>query len=333
MLAACSNDEPALQRQVSTLSVPIEVAVSTPDVSVSRALGDPGLDDELPPPANLYVLAWLETADSKYELTYKAFTGLTTADWEYQQGALQEDADARYRLRNKVILPFKSAARPGTTGTPVGRVYAIASTRALTDVQLKAITTATYESVIGATEAKTFTTSADATLQAAVLDCAGWTGVELRDLYTNPAGDLRTDAGGVGNGRVIYDTGVEGGVRCGEVRLYHCAAKIDFLWEVAATLRPATYVNSITVKQLPTVCRLFDPVHNPDAATTMLSITTTPGSRWIGREYDYALQPATGTLTYDVDLENKTDVANRTLVPGSLNNVFTAWYRVVANVQ
>jgi hypothetical protein len=55
-------------------------------------------------------------------------------------------------------------------------------------------------------------------------------------------------------------------------------------------------------------------------------------SKWIGRKYVYVLQPYNpSTLTYDVDLEGKADIANQAS-PAAVSGYYTTWYRIRANI-
>lgn len=334
MLTACNNDDAPETTSSIAFSVPIEIVTSNLPTNGSRVTGDPGLNDELPPPSCLYFFAWMQSTATKYELIYKSITGLTTDYWTYSLGTDSEDKNSRYKLKNNAVLPFKTSVLTQANGTQIGRIYVIASSKALDNTQLQAITTATYQSVLTSTEAVSFTSSPDATLQAATASFADWTSLDLRDLYSNPIGDDAVDANNVGNGRVVFDSNAEGGIQCGTIRLYHCAAKIDYTWEIDKAQQTTTSVNSITVKSLPTTCKVFEPTKNPSTTVTTQNITATTDTKWLGRGYFYALQPQNGSLTYDVDFNGShADITDRTFTPSSLNPTFTGWYRVIATVQ
>ncbi len=338
LLTACSgNDEPVAQGQSVTLTVPIELVVSNPLVPGTRATGDPGLDDELPPPAQLYVFAWVLNAEDRYTLLY-THRDLQTKDWTYTLGTNGEDASARYRLNEKLVIPAKLTIKSSNNNEQVGRIFAIATNKALTADQLSTIA-GSYSSVVTATPVSDnissviFDSSPNATLAQSTLPLADWTSNDLRDLYTNPYEDPNEDNQGVGNGYVVYDSTFPYKIRCGTVRLYHCAAKVDFTWEMDASLRQTESVASITVKNLPTSCKLFMPTANPEGTATQ-SIATTIETQWIGREYRYMLQPPTGIINYDVGFSgSRTDVSNAAFNPVSVNGVFTGWYRIVATVK
>jgi hypothetical protein len=355
LLTACSSDDTSdtNSSQRLTIKVPVEVVTDHAVQFGTRAaaIGDPGYDDELPYPTNLYIWAWVQVASSRWELLFQKYEGLTATDWTYKQNTTgTEDQSSRYDLQREVTLSYESPVIGAASGVQVGRVYAVASNKALTQIQLEAISGDTYKSVITATTAQSFTTSPDATLQAATLNTAGWTSTDLRDFYSNPLGDTGTDASGILNGRVISRPSNTYHVEVGTVRLYHCAAKADFTWEVAESLRPTTWVKTITITNVPTVCTVFNPTHNAisDIATTTETITTDMGSQWIGREYRYVLQQGVGSLadltsingnlSYKVEFGAPATATPRStvstaFVPIGLNQVFTGWYRVRATVQ
>lgn len=338
LLTACSgNDEPVAQGQSVTLTVPIELVVSNPLVPGTRATGDPGLDDELPPPAHLYAFAWVYGANDEYTFYYTHRGGLTSTDWTYTLGTDSEDASARYRLNKKLVIPSVVSVKKSNDGDQVGRIYAIATNKELTAEQLKTIA-GSYASVVTATPGTddistgSFDSSPEYTLAQATLSLADWTSDELRDLYTTPYADPNKDYQGVGNGYVVYNSSSANKILCGTLRLYHCAAKVDFTWEMDASLRATESVSGITLWELPTSCRLFSPTWNPDEEYTSVSITTDVDTKWIGRQYFYILQPNTGEFTYSVSYSGERATTNSRFSPTTVNRVFTGWYRVVAKI-
>ena len=128
----------------------------------------------------------------------------------------------------------------------------------------------------------------------------------------------------------------------GPVRLYHCAAKYDFTWEVAAALQGTTSLSSITLRNLPTTCRVFQPTQNPAGTATRTVIGNaeadnrlTPANQWIGRAYTYALQPPAGTVDYTVTFAGSASRPQKeaSFTPALLNDTYTGWYRIIANIE
>ena len=324
-LAGCANHDRPDDDTPFTLSAPIAVLTAHTPVSSRAMTGDPGEDDELPPPGNLYVFAWIETPSGKYELYHTARTGLTAADWTYRVGGDGEDRTSRYDLNRALQLKFQALARAAADGTPVGRVYAVATSRALTDSQLQSILGTTYQAALTSGESVRFASSPDASLRQATASLAGWTITELRDLYSTPAG--------LSGGQVKASAANPGHATCEPLRLYHCAAKFDFLWEVAPALQPTTTVRQIEVTGLPTICRLFQPTANPADGPTSVTQATDEGSQWLGRTYFYALQPPSAKLTYDVRFTGRPDKTGIAFTPANPDPTFTGWYRIIATVN
>ncbi len=65
---------------------------------------------------------------------------------------------------------------------------------------------------------------------------------------------------------------------------------------------------------------------NPDAPIN-------PGNKWIGRQYIYALQPATADINYRVTFEGGRAAASRTFDVTNPNTLFTGWYRIIATAK
>ncbi len=322
---SCHKENIPLQDEYLTMSVPIEVVTDNMPASASRVAGDPGKDDEIPPPTNIYVFSWIKTSASTWQLIHAKRENLTADDWEYSLGTNQEDQDSHYKLKNNIVLKFTESVTGANESEQIGRTYVIATHRVLTNEQLNAITTAAYAAVLTSATALSFNTSPDAVLQNATLDLTGWTNLELRDLYTTPYG--------YDSGLITYSSTETDRAVHSKTRLYHCAAKIDFTWEVVKSLQETTSINNIVVTTLPTTCKLFKPTDNP-AGTSQVTINTKTDTKWIGREYIYALQPPAGTITYNVDFTGtRTDIIGRTFTPASLNSTFTGWYRIVALVK
>lgn len=332
LLMGCSSENVQPEDDHCTLRVPIEVAIENNPIVQSRTMGDPGYNDELQPPKHLYIFAWIQTGTNNYELLYIHRKDIVASEWSYLPGVSGEDNTARYQLNENLYLTFSSQVMNATEKTNMGRIYAIASSRPFTLQQLETMLGDTYKNVLTSPVPLKTTTSPDMALQAALVDLADWTGEDLRDLYSNPLGDPQTDLKNIANGRIVYTAASASKAYVGDVRLYHCAAKIDFTWEVAPELRNTTSVRRITIKELPTICKLFEPTKNRVGHKEQ-SIMTTPPTKWTGREYIYALQPQNGSIKYDVDFDGRTGITDKTFSPTSPNPTFTGWYRVIATIK
>lgn len=369
--AACTNDaeQPAPQRVV--LSLPIAVCETPTDDAAlrdGRSTGDPGVSPLLPAPTFLYI--WIDMTDgsSQRRLCFTKEDNIAPSNW-------QEFTDVihRWECRRLLELPEGIALKDGTTL----QIYAIASQDDLS-TNITALNTP-----LGLTgelpQIVDYTAARLAALQSATFDLASWCDTDaathsraLGNLYSTPLalmgnGNADATAAGITTDELLkngtYTVVNNGGtMRLEEVhptRLYHCAAKADFKWEVPANLQPGVKVQSITLTGLPTQLRVFEPTHNPAlggdhtaCSCPLLGASTTdpapvniltPGNQWLGREYAYVLQPPTtvstadGILSYDVTFTGRTPDSKNTLnglsSPAATNPVFTTWYRVSADIQ
>lgn len=376
-LIACSSDDiedTAGGNSTAHHTFTIPLAIAEERTTASRATGDPGIDPEPHAPATLYIWADVTLADPDGSNEEKAvlFQTYNPAPdrWEY----INDDPlhpDDRYRLAETARVVFdigKQLLKPGTTVN----IYAVA-----TDFPL-AISTALQE------EKQASNATLLGQIRTLTLDLAGWCATTpalhsaaLGNLYSNPL-PLKTahastyPASGTAEQQLtaehagIYLADALGGINenAAPTRLYHCAAKADFKWEVAVrdtdgalddaatrTLQRNTAVASVILSGLPTQLNVFTPTQNPAGTATcrLLAPTeavhlTTPGNQWIGREYAYVLQPPTtaattdGIITYGVTFSNPAAATPvRTAVSGAktdpaTNTTFTTWYRINARV-
>lgn len=379
LFAACSADEPvpAPSHPAGSFTIPITVTMNN---GASTRLGDPGIDDELPPPGNVYVFVWKKCKDAntdRYEFMLIRKEDIAESAWTpIDMGNATEE---RYRMEMKTVTSQKFT--PATQGAyneneVLGRAYAIATHKDrkisegdllgmvenLCNIDIIEDATLTNNVCFINNVSQTAINAFDTKLEAITLDCGEWTTEQLRDLYSSPiASDGRVDNTRLANGVIIYNSTLTTGAFevFGDIRMYHAAAKVDFKWEVPATLQDKIAVKKITTKNLPTTCKIFEPTDNPTTTTNHYVIggatndtdvnsginhnivqPINPGNKWIGREYFYALQPPTGTITYDVEFEDinandsytKSKISNATFTATPLSNVFTGWYRINATI-
>ncbi len=340
-LTACSTDEHDIPSPAphTHLTVPVEIHVDNASLFQNRATGDPGIDKVLPPPTHLYLFSWIKLSGENYQLIHTAHNFLSE-NWVYLSPS---ETTSRYRLLVYIPLEFTYDQLESAVGEQVGRTYAVASTRALTGDQLI--------SIVGTTRAAAITSagiplglssSPDADLRQALVNFAGWTSTDFRDLYSSPADDTGSDP----NGYIISNSSEKVDLTHSDIRLYHAAAKFDFTWEVDKTLQATTALQSITVNNLPTQCTMFAPAKNPTNAPTMeLAISESnadaplnPGNKWIGRECIYGLQPRQADGGADISYEvafanNARPNASRLFEVETPNIMYTSWYRIIATVK
>lgn len=348
-LTACSSDElSSANDEFTTVAVPVELCAGQSLTQASRGVGDPGYDDSLLPPTNIYAWAYAKTKDGKYSVEFR-YLSVEKTDWGFNG---VEDANSIYTLPERLSFTF---ANLSTDAAPIGKIYVVATEKQLSAEDLNGMcnifTAENYAGLIttatGVENIKEQETSPKETLEAMVLNTSSWSSKELRDLYSNPLGDTKQDTE---NGNLLNGEIMKSGKKTmvGRIRLYHCAAKVDFKWEVADALRPATSVASITCTGLPTTLKVFAPTKNPakkfdgttdntDGSCLVLGTDAsavnalTLANQYIGRAYAYVLQPASGTVNYKVTFNGRAEKSATTeSAPAS---IFTTWYRVVAEVK
>ncbi len=310
-LTACSSDDTAGTSEL-TLDIPVEIY----DTPATRAAsqGDPGNDPSLKSPLYLYIFAYVKTTDGNgYELLTKTITPTDgIGDWTIHDEGTQ---DERWRRNLRVTFTINGTFDGTTAGT--SRVYAIASRDDL--------------SSIIPSDVATYTTANQ--IEAMTLDFRDLSSSQLKDIYSTPA--KNTDNG------IIKLNGQS--LSCSTVKLYHAAAKVDFTWEVDASLQNGVALQSITCTSVPTICKIFTPTDNPTTQTADVTVlgsasstAVNEGNKWIGRAYAYMLQqPSPGTLSYTVAFSGTANrpAVSKTFTPADYNDTYTGWYRVSAEVK
>lgn len=366
LLTACAGDEDVLRHERVTLSIPIAVCESDPSVQLSdvqtRTTGDPGLKENLPAPQYLYV--WVDMVDGTdaHSIVYYNENNIAKSSW-----AEKNDVQHRWEYVTAVQLPDEVVPKDGTTL----QVYAIASQN---DLSTAVTALNTSIGIAGLVSQVEYSDARLTTLKGATFDLSAWESttaaahsLALGNLYSTPlalVGTGNVDAAAIGiaddglvhhellhNGTYTVVNDASGTSLEGDhpTRLYHCAAKADYKWEVDESLIPGVTIRSLTLSGLPTQLRVFEPTHNPSGATTCPLLAAsgavnalTPGNQWIGREYAYVLQPPTTTSSADGQIPYNVTFAGRT--PAEKNNVssttlpatnpvFTTWYRINADIK
>lgn len=366
LFVACAGDveEPVVEAsEPVVLSIPISVYdVASPLTADSRTTGDPGVMEDLPAPTQLYI--WVDLVNEAGEkCLYYVAPPSDPANWT------REGTGTDRRWVRQITAPIPEGLKLKNASTL--QFYIIATHG--NELPESLITGVNGHFGSWGTNGVTTYTGDLSALQNAVVNLNGWENsnalqhsTALGNLYSTPLalmgnGNDDATAAGISAPNALLNNGTYTVIRDGEntslvevhpTRLYHCAAKADFKWEVATALQPDVSVESITVTDLPTQLRVFQPTHNPaptaDASTyyscRLLGTgdvvnTVNDGNRWIGRRYAYVLQPPTttsgddGRLTYDVTFTGgRTAVTDRSSSPAT-NPVFTTWYRINANIR
>lgn len=358
MLASCSSDDEGDKPVVpasNTFSVRVSVQTGHDG---TRAPGDPGDDTMLPAPRYLYLWAIVRyEADATDKRHYRYLAIDTQADqWKWTTD--RDYPNHRYVLDDLIV--FDCGDNRLAPSTEI-YVYAIASRVSLDDALESPGGFSSYlqeSGVIPWTDGQELARYPFSSL--AINDIptslsAGTAAKQsdaLRDLYGTPVKQVADNQLSVDANGIVDSPG-------GTVRLYHCAARVDMTWEVAAydeagnvdydktlDLQSKTAVQSIELEDLPTSLKVFQPTANVTtdgtynvklANATDAVNTITPGNQWIGRAVAYVPQPGSGKVKYKVDFSNpsggtvKSDVTSST--PSATNTTYTTWYRVNARIK
>lgn len=365
MQASCSSDEVGgAPDALGSNAFSVRVSVQTGHDG-TRAPGDPGVDNMLPAPRYLYLWAIVRyEADATDKRHYRYLAIDTQADqWKWTPDG--NYPDHRYVLDDLIVFDCgdnRLAPRSKIY------IYAIASRVSLDNALSNHSSLSSYlnesgeipwtdgQSLAGYPFSSLAITDIPASLSAGT---AAKQSDALRDLYSTPVQQVADNHLSVDANGIVDSPG-------GYVRLYHCAARVDMTWEVAAyddagnvdydktlDLQSTTALKGIELQRLPTSLKVFQPTKNETTGGTydaLLAHSTddavskiTPGNQWIGRAVAYVTQPYTsgyrtdGKIGYRVSFSNpsggteKSDVTSST--PSATNTYYTTWYRVNARIK
>ena len=365
MLASCSSDEVGGAPEApGSNAFSVSVCVQTGHDG-TRAPGDPGEDTMLPAPSYLYLWAIVRyEADATDKRHYRYLAIDTQADqWKWTPDG--DYPDHRYVLDDLIV--FDCGDNRLAPGSKI-YIYAIASRVSLNDALSNHSSLSSYLNESGeiswtdGQELARYPFSSLAINNIPASLSAGTAAEQsdaLRDLYGTPVQQVADNQLSVDANGIVDSPG-------GYVRLYHCAARVDMTWEVAAyddagnvdydktlDLQSTTALKGILLQGLPTSLKVFQPTKNETTGGTYevaLVHSTgdavgkiTPGNQWIGRAVAYVTQPYTsgngtdGKISYGVSFTNplggteKSDVTSST--PSATNTYYTTWYRVNARIK
>ncbi len=332
IITACTSDNGATGMREVTLDIPVAI-YSASNTMTSRAAdqGDPGNDVTFKAPLYLYVYAFVsENNGNDYEVLTQTFTftkdELSTAWTKRNENTKEEQWYKSVRVTFRLSRTFHNDIGKS-------RVFAIASRDDLSGVLPATTDVADYTSM--------------SQIEAMTANLSSFTSDKLKDIYSTPTNDHSTPVASTDNGIIV---GNDETLTCSTVKLYHVASKVDFTWEIPASLRKTVELEKIECTDLPTTCKIFEPTNNPTGTGTSLVIapeslkSSSPanyindGNKWLGRAYAFMLQPPSpGTINYTVTFGGKAlrQNTNGSITPSSdaYSNIYTGWYRVIADVQ
>lgn len=366
MLASCSSDEVGGAPDApGSNAFSVRVSVQTGHDG-THAPGDPGDDTMLPAPSYLYLWAIVRYESDASDKRHYRYLAIDTQADQWKWTTLGDYPEHRYVLDDLIV--FDCGDNRLAPGSKI-YIYAIASRVSLNDALSNYSSLSSFlnesgeiswtddvQELAGYPFSSLAINNIPASLSAGT---AAEQSKALRDLYGTPvqqvaANQLSVDANGI-----VDSPG-------GTVRLYHCAARVDMTWEVAAyddagnvdydktlDLQSTTALKGILLQGLPKSLKVFHPTQNETTGGTYevaLAHSTddavgkiTPGNQWIGRAVAYVAQPNTsgydtdGKISYGVSFTNpsggtvKSEVASST--PSATNTTYTTWYRVNARIR
>lgn len=368
ILASCSSDEVGGAPDApGSNAFSVSVCVQTGHDG-TRAPGDPGDDTMLPAPRYLYLWAIVRYESDASDKRHYRYLAIDTQADQWKWTTDRDYPNHRYVYDDLIV--FDCGDNRLAPSTEI-YIYAIASRVSLDYALRNYSSLSSYlnesgeiswtdgQSLAGYPFSSLAINNIPASLTAGT---AAKQSDALRDLYGTPVKQVADNHLSVDKNGIVDSPG-------GYVRLYHCAARVDMTWEVAAyddagnvdydktlDLQSKTALKGIKLQGLPKSLKVFQPTQNEttggtyDTYDAMLAHSTddavgkiTPGNQWIGRAVAYVTQPKTsgngtdGKIGYQVSFTNpsggtpKAEVATTT--PSATNTTYTTWYRVNARIR
>ena len=295
LLASCSDDDAPRD----TVQMPVTLIIPA-EALETRTPGDPGTYEKFNNPQYLYL--------------YVVFNGnqVTAIERPLTEGwtktVLSEGGDSIYRYNGSIHVHLINNAIYTS-----GNVYAAVSYTPLT----LSDTNPTQESAV---KNITFTLTDDNIRY-------------LQDIYSSPYNLTETVNNNVQYYGAIKD--LNSAVPHVDLILYHVAAKVDLIWNVADGVQTdIRLTGNLTVNGLSRTGYLFRPNENTTAGETYThDISINVGNQWDGRAYFYGIPYSVGNrypLTLDMKADGKSEKKGVQLnIPYQRNDTapFTHWMR------
>ena len=330
MMASCRENEPTQTVKLPvSVCLPANATYSPSNRAVKRAIGDPGTKEDLLLPKYIYIFV---VNKDKETGTWKLWEQMTIDDadayWhkEYYSGSLMGSGDSIYRYTREIIKPLA----PGDRFE--GRIYAIASAKALTFNTSLTNGTSTEEDLLNLQ----FSTDGDEMQN------------NLQNIYSTP---YNYEVGGTYYGSFNSSTH---NVPYVNIILYHVAAKVDIKWFVDKDKRvnkdsPSSAVRLTSMKAQNLFAGnayCFKPMENTQPAKLatgyerVLIKPTDEGLWWEGRAYFYTIPYTTdskpGYFPLQMELEtNSSGNLNKNTLNLKINtsSPFVPWLRANFNIS
>ena len=317
LLATSCTDDDALR---ATVQMPVSLVLPAEAIETRALPGDPGTWEKFNQPKHLYLFVVLQGNLDGAANAVGIFQEYQPLNGSWVKTAVNGDSVYKYAGNIQVSIPEGVRTQ--------GAVYAATSFTALT---LKNTPTnegsyASWDDAINAIKAVTFT-PADYN--------------NLQDIYSSPYNLKIDDDNNQNTDKIYYGTVQDvasAQPNVDNLMLFHVAAKVDLLWNVADNVQSDIRLTGMTVNGLSRTGYLFRPNENGVPAhdpTYTRAIPINIGNQWDGRAYFYAIPYSNGTnypltLALDMKADGKSEKKGVLLnIPYQTNDTdpFTHWMR------
>ena len=313
LLATSCADDDALR---ATVQMPVSLVLPAEAIETRALPGDPGTWEKFNQPKHLYLFVVLQGNLDGAANAVGIFQEYQPLNGSWVKTAVNGDSVYKYAGNIQVNIPEGERTQ--------GAVYAATSYTPLTldNAPTEGTSYASWDAAIEAVKNITFT-PADYN--------------NLQDIYSSPY-NLKIDDD---NNQLTSDNyyGTVQDVASAQpnvdnLMLFHVAAKVDLIWNVADNVQSDIRLTGITVNGLSRKGYLFRPNENTTPTETDThSIPIHTGNQWDGRAYFYAIPYSNGTnypLTLDLKADGKPEkerVALNIPYTTSTENPYTHWMR------
>ena len=317
LLATSCSDNDALR---ATVQMPVSLVLPAEAIETRALPGDPGTWEKFNQPKHLYLFVVLQGNLDGAANAVGIFQEYQPLNGSWVKTAVNGDSVYKYAGNIQVSIPEGDRTQ--------GAVYAATSYTPLTldNAPTEGTSYASWDAAINAIKAVTFT-PADYN--------------NLQDIYSSPYNLKIDDDNNQHTPDNYYGTVQDvasAQPNVDNLMLFHVAAKVDFLWNVADNAQSVISLTEMIVNGLSRTGYLFRPNENDvptnDAATYTRAIPINIGNQWDGRAYFYAIPYSNGTyypLTLDLKAaDGKPDKIGVALdIPYTLSteNPYTHWMR------
>lgn len=279
LATSCADDDAPR----ATVQMPVSLVLPAEAIE-TRALGDPGTWEKFNEPKHLYLFVVLQGNLDGAANAVGIFQEYQPLNGSWVKTAVNGDPVYKYAGNIQVSIPEGNRTQ--------GAVYAATSVTALTlnNTPTNEGSYASWDDAIEAVKKITFTPADYKNLQ---------------DIYSSPY-NLKIDDDNY-YGTVQDVASAQPNVD--NLMLFHVAAKVDLLWNVADDVQSDIRLTEMTVNRLSRTGYLFRPNENEvpaHDATYTRAIPINTGNQWDGRAYFYAIPYSNGT-NYPLRLDLKAD--------------------------